>query len=601
MPLRAALLLAIAFTAAPLAARNVIFVDNARAGGAGTYERPFATLSEAAGKGVAGDVIYVAEGNAPYEGGIALKAGQQLIGAAEGLDVPFIAAVQGPGPTIHGGVWMQGDNVVAGCTIVVETGSGIGAAFPTGPLAIRKTFIRASKQAFGMILRDCTSPVTIDGGGIVAAGAAGGVAIDGGSGDIVFDRFPIAGTFVSAIAVSNRSGGAVKFRNGSKIAVDDATKAAIVVESSQGIVAFDSPLRIATHGARGFVVMRSHHVEVTGGGSRIASVNAAAIEIHDAGLLAAFDSVSAGGAIAEGIVVDKVHGKLAIGSDSDVAGSGGAIRDATAGAVRIEQSSGVTLASMTIAGSGTALSLRHLSKSKFAAIDISGGGGIAARNLSDVAFDRVTIANSATAAVSLHEATGPVAFTRCTIADANGPALVVEQRFDHGNVTFDRGEISAAGRPAAAPFLVDVRTSGGSKLRVGFDSLRLHESSGSAISASASDSSALTLDIAQSYAQGLGGSFVEAAAHQSARVAVIVHDTHVDFPANRETALVSVNADDRSEGCADFAANALLSGGSVPRVRLRTAATARMMIAGAAPAAGQSSDGTVFTPVPSCR
>src|SRR5689334_11457365 len=138
--------------AAPAAARNVYFVDNARtAPGSGAPDAPFIKLSQAAAASHDGDIIYVAEGVAPYDDSITLKRGQLLIGAAYGLDAvavdlkeaisaPPTPAVQGPGPTIHGGVWLMGDNVVAGCTIVAESGSAVGSSAPSGPISIRNTF-----------------------------------------------------------------------------------------------------------------------------------------------------------------------------------------------------------------------------------------------------------------------------------------------------------------------------------------------------------------------------------------------------------------------------------------------------------------------------
>src|SRR5689334_15083273 len=83
----AAALFAIGVSAAAFGAgRPVVFVDSTRAGGAGTYDQPFATLADAARSSGMGAIIYVAEAPTPYEGGIALSRGQMLIGSAYGLD-----------------------------------------------------------------------------------------------------------------------------------------------------------------------------------------------------------------------------------------------------------------------------------------------------------------------------------------------------------------------------------------------------------------------------------------------------------------------------------------------------------------------------------
>ncbi len=129
--------LVVLFLCAPAfaAGRRVIFVDNSRsAEGAGTRDQPYRRLALAQSFSSIGDVIYVAEGS--YDEGITLKKGQLLIGAAYGLesirvdlkielDAPIVAAVQGPGPSIHGTITMVGDNVVAGLTSVVEKTTGL--------------------------------------------------------------------------------------------------------------------------------------------------------------------------------------------------------------------------------------------------------------------------------------------------------------------------------------------------------------------------------------------------------------------------------------------------------------------------------------------
>src|SRR6266550_9100807 len=98
---------------ASAAARRVIFVDNRRVSGNGSYGSPFPTLAEAQQSSRMSDVLFVAETDRPYEENISLQKGQMLIGSAYGLDAvqtelnttvdaPPRAAAQGTGPIIHG-------------------------------------------------------------------------------------------------------------------------------------------------------------------------------------------------------------------------------------------------------------------------------------------------------------------------------------------------------------------------------------------------------------------------------------------------------------------------------------------------------------------
>jgi hypothetical protein len=618
--------LACVFVAAsPAAARNVYFVDNARTAGpaVGSFEKPFTTLAQAASVSHDGDVIYVADGNAPYDGSILLKRGQLLIGSAYGLDAvavdlkevlsaPPTPAVQGPGPTIHGGVWLSGDNVVAGFTIAAESGSAIGASAPSGPITVRKTYIRTAARATALYLAQCSFPITIDGGGIEASAFGSGISIDGGIAAITFDRFPVTGSFTSAIAISNRGGGAVKFRNGSKIAIDDARNA-IVISNSKGPIAFEMPVAIATRGGRGLVVTSSGPVVFSGGASRIATTNGAALEVHDARLTATFDRVSAEGVapgvLNEGIVIDKLTGKISVTGQDGKAGSGGTIRKARLYGIRITQSADVRLSSIDIADSGSAsaecpedldrksnvrcaagLYLRHVARSHLDDIAITGGGasGLTANNVRDVVFEGLHVSGNGTDAkdpsVLIQEAGGTITFNRCRLTDGAGGGIVAEQRFNAGRLVFEHCEISAPNRPSAAPYLVRVQTVGDGKLQLAFNALQLRDSAGSAFSASASDSSTLSLAIVDSYAEHLGGSFVDIAARQPTHVAFSLRGTRVAAPGSVGRPLISIEGGDDPadafDACIDIAGNTLTFGGGAPAIRVR-APHAKVNVVGA--------------------
>src|SRR6266852_3784613 len=260
-------LLILAFAlATPVAVARVIFVDNSRAEeGSGSFEHPFKRLPAAQAASGFGDVIYVAEGNAPYVEGIELKRGQMLVGSAYGLealradlkvqlDAPIVAAVQGPGPIINGTINAAGDNFVAGCTIATDRAAGFVAQSPQGKLSIRNVWFRPSGDAFAIAIQEAIAPVSISGGGIIATARGSGIAIYGGSAAVTIEHFPMSGEFGSAVYLANRTRGSVRFSGGSPIKVADAAHDVITVTNVAAPVAFDDRLDINTHGGRGLVI-----------------------------------------------------------------------------------------------------------------------------------------------------------------------------------------------------------------------------------------------------------------------------------------------------------------------------------------------------------
>lgn len=609
--------------ATPAAARNVFFVDNSKGGGNGSYARPFANVTQAAAAALPGDVIYVAEGSGPYDGSVTLKPGQFLIGAAYGLDAiavelkevldaPPTPAVQGPGPTIHGGVWLAGNNVVAGCTIVAESGSAIGSSAPSGPISIRNTVIRAAARATALYLAQASVPVTLTACSIEGSAGGSGIGIDGGVGPITFDRVPVTGSFSAAVSITNRGGGAIKFGNGSKIAIDDA-RSAIVIGNSKGPITFENAVSIVTHNGRGIVVTSSGPVVFSGAPLRVAAANGAALEIHDSRVTAGFESVSAEGVapgvLKEGIVLDKVTGRVSIGAPNGTPGSGGTVRNARLYGMRITQSADMRVSAIDIVDSGSAtaecpedlgqnsnvrcgagLYLRHVQRSRLGDITITGGGasGITANNLRDVVFDNVRVSGNGTdtkdPSLLIQEAGGTLTFSRCRFIDAAGGGIAAEQRFNAGRLVFDHCEIAAPNRPTAAPYLVRAETFGQGRLQLAFNALQLRDNAGSAFYGSAADASSLSLSINESYAERIGGTFVELSARQPTHLVFSLHDTRVVAPGSRGRSLIDIDAGataaDTVDACIDIAGNELTFGGGAPAIRVR-GAHAKVNVAGA--------------------
>ena len=596
----------------------VVFVDNAKGGGVGTYERPFATLGEAQAVTREGDVIYVAEGNAPYEGGITLKRHQMLIGAAFGLDAaavefhtrldsPAVPAVQGPGPTIHGGVWMSGDNVVAGCTIVVESGTAIGCSTPDAATTLRKVFVRPARFAAGIVLQG-PGLVSIIGGGVEGATSGAALMISGGNADVTIERFPISGSFGTAVSIGGRDRGNVVFRNGSRLKIADATQDAIVLVNCKAPVVFGDPLQVVTHGGRGLLA-RNSKLTISGGNSSIESHNAPAIELHDVAADVVLEAVSAAGVapgrLGDGIVLDKIHGKFVVGGRDEKVGSGGTIRNAQSYGIRIAQSNGIRIAHVAIIDSGSAdatcadateretnlrcraaMYLRHVSGSAFEDVAITGGAGVGlnANNIAGVTFTGLQIAGAGSTiqepGLLLQEASGTIAFSLCRILDGAGGAAIFEQRFNSARITFVRCDLGAPQRPAAAPWLLRARTSGSARLEIALANSQIHETSGGALAIESNESSQVSLTVDDTTVQRIGGRAIDLLARNAARARLSVHRSFLYAPLS---ALAGKDPSDTAAVCAELSENHVVTSGSEPPIRVgATSARSTVRVVGPA-------------------
>ena len=570
----------------PLAAagRHVVFVDNSRTEeGAGTYDHPFRKLASAQASSAIGDVIYVAEGSSPYDESITLKKSQMLIGAAYGLeavrvdlkvelDAPIVAAVQGPGPAIRGTVSMTGDNVVAGITSVTDRAAGLVASAPEGPLTIRNVWFRPSRAGYAMALQETRGAVTVAGGGIIAAEGGSGITIYGGAGNVSFEHFPISGDFGSVIALSGRSAGTIKFGKSSPIKVSDAVRDAIVISRVVGDVVFDEPLSVVTHGGRGLVIENSKKV-VVAAGSKIATTNAAAVNIFNSTVDVQLDRVDAAalppGRLAEGIGINAMHGRF-------VVANGGTIRDAQAYGIRVEQSDAVKIAKVEIVESGAVagklqcpadlgasadvvcrggLFLRHVKGAAFENVVVDGGSknGLVANNVGDLTFKQLELRRSG---ALLQELSGTLAFSGCKIADGGG--VTIEQRFNRARLSFDHCTFASPNEPQNTPFLLRVLTNGFSALEVTLTYSELHDNVGGGIELRATDTSTLTLSVADSVVQRLGGPALSGRAEKGSHAAVTMHGTRVTTPAV-QGATVQLVAADGATLCADLTGNELSS------------------------------------------
>jgi len=598
--------------------RHVVFVDNSRTEeGTGSYEKPFRRLVLAQQYSSRDDVIYVAEGSAPYDESLSLKRGQIWVGSAFGLetlrsdqlelDAPVIAAMKGTGPVINGTVTLAGDNLFAGFTVATAGPAAISATTIAGPITIRNTYVRTANRAQAIVLSSLDHPATITGGGIDATAEGNGIAIWSGTADVTFDGVSVAGNFGNAIDIRNHARGNITFKGRAAIRIADATQRAVTIAVNGGRIEFAVPLQITAR-STGLSIAQSS-VKIGGGSSWITTSNATALEIRDANIDAGFVSISAaeaeGGKLAEGIVVDKLRGMLAVSGESEKPGSGGTIRNARLHGISVTQSSSVRFANMTLTDDGggdrskcdeaiesktnlqcrAALYLRHVAKSEFSNIAVSGGQqiGLNANNLEGVTFGGLEIRGvgdePAEAAVVLDETRGEVRFSRCAFEDAAGGAVVIAQQFNAARVTFDRCSMGAAAKPVASPYLMTLRTGGSGRLDVDVRNSDLHDNAGGALRAEAAGTSALRVSIVDSHAQRFGRTTIEITAKDQAQTALALERADVMTPAVVDRPAVTVAANDTASACVSVVQSRVYTGAADAPIRITSAPGARVSVA----------------------
>jgi hypothetical protein len=613
-------LIILAFAGAAFGA-SVAFVDNrAPTGGNGSREQPFNTIATGVSSA---SIVYVTESDKPYNESVTLRKGQMLIGSAFGLDalrtdlhietgVVGVPAMQGPGPAIHGTIETSGDNVIAGCTLFAEGVAGIGGIGAVGTLTIRNVYFKPTLAGFAIALQDQQGKVDIAGGSIEAANRGSGIVISGGYGEVIVDRFPIAGEFTAAVRIQGRRSGMIRFRRGSKLRVRDAFDDAIVIMNIErpAAVLFDDTIEVRGR-RRGLVIDRAAKV-VIGGTSSLNTANGAALEVHDSGVDLSFESVSAQGVapgtLDEGIILDRVHGPVSITGVDGKIGTGGAILYARGNGIRIDHADHVRVAGVTLTDSGVnkpargvrcagnfevnstaicraALYLRHISDSTFENIVIDGGSamGINANNIRNVTFGGLDVHHAGDetfeSGVLLQEAGGTITFSRSSFVDNAGSEMLVEQRFNNGKIVLDRCTLAATGRPQVAPYLIELRSFGNAKVEVEIRTGDLRDNLGSAIDAAASETSSLTIDTRDSSLQHFGHGIMTVAAKQSANARVTLRNNMVVALAS-DRPWVDVAATEAGSVCADIAANRF---SSVPGTVIHLAASpqSRLSVLGA--------------------
>jgi hypothetical protein len=189
----------------------------------------------------------------------------------------------------------------------------------------------------------------------------------------------------------------------------------------------------------------------------------------------------------------------------------------------------------------------------FENVVVDGGSknGLVVNNVGDATFKQLDLRRSG---ALLQELSGNVAFNICKIADGGG--VTIEQRFKKARVTFDHCAVSAPNQPQNTPFLLRVHANGFSALDVALTYCELHDNVGGGIELRATDTSTLSLSVADSIIQRLGDAALDGRAEKGSRATVTMHGTTVTTPAVRD-ATVKLVAADSATLCADLAGNEL--------------------------------------------
>jgi hypothetical protein len=275
--------------------------------GDGSRAAPFSTLPQAEKASAPGDTIVLVRVAAPYEQGIVLQEGQIL--TADGSESPVV-------------------RVTKGAAIAVRD---------AGNVVVRGIAIELADAGQGLALTNCKGTVAVQGGGIAGRGNGTAILIDGGDAAISFDGFPVAQSAGAAVVIRGHRGASVLFRNGSTIDVTAGTHDALALTENSGSYSFNDPVRIASRGAPALAVRDSGTFSVLDGSSTLSTAGSTAVRLSGTALAVHLASVTidGGGAVADGVVLEKVSGTFAIG--------GGVIRNLTRRGISIEQSQGVTI------------------------------------------------------------------------------------------------------------------------------------------------------------------------------------------------------------------------------------------------------------------
>lgn len=448
--------------AAVRSAYRVWYVDNsAGVAGDGRDAAPFTTLKAAESASAAGETVFVRAGNggaSGYDEGFILKAGQSLTG--QGITSPIQVALNGATVTLLApagtpnvarasagtGIQLATDNTVQGIRVATSDGAGIAGdgfgTFTAAELSVDATGGAAldlengiAAAAFGTVssagsgengLRLVNVGGTLSATGGLLTGAAGvAVLVQGGDGIATY-----AGDVVSTvrtarvegrtggvltlsgslndtgagILVQNNVAGTIAFTGASKVISTGASAGVTLADNGAAIIQFaGGGLAITTTSGDGFRATDGGVVTVTGAGNAILTSAGTALRVVDAATGAAglsFRSIAAAGGV-NGILLRNTDGANTLQvTGTGSAGSGGTIQSTSGDGVRMENVSGVSLASVIIRDNlGSGIAGENVSGFALAGSTVLNNGDNAAADEAGIQFQNLLGASSITESV----------------------------------------------------------------------------------------------------------------------------------------------------------------------------------------------------------
>jgi hypothetical protein len=377
-----------------VAAAKVWYVNaDAAAGGDGSSEHPFNSLSDvsgASGPDVAGDIIYVAEAAGDYNGNMTLLANQQLIGSGAALVVggsTLMAAGSATTLTNTAGdaITLNSGNTVSGFAIGNTSGAGItgsnvgtltirnmsdtgtgkiiditGLAGNSASLtydtatttsssseAIKLTGINGAFTATAGAISGATGTDVLISGGTAAVGigssitsvAGGAVEVTGrgaGAGGVTFSgALNVSGG--TGISVHDNTAGTTTFSNATKVINTGAGAAVSLATNAGATVSFtNGGLDIDTTSGTGFSATGGGTVNVSGSGNDITATAGQALNLTGVTGSTTFGTIASTGA-GQGILISNVDN-----STVNITGTT-TINGATTDGIRIENSDNSTV------------------------------------------------------------------------------------------------------------------------------------------------------------------------------------------------------------------------------------------------------------------
>jgi hypothetical protein len=488
-------------------ANRVWYVKNSGAAGNGQSQNPFNTLAAAQAASLAGDTIFVYNGNNTTSGqnaGITLKNNQQLIGEGVALVVntvtlvpagtkPLITNTAGSAVTLANGNTVKGLNVTgpsgngidgtntAGLTMDTMTIQGAGAASsgfvlstPTGTVTVTNTAI--SNSPFGLTINGGTAAFTMNNTNTISSnagqrtinfanlGATAVVAIGAG----------ITDNGIGMQVASSASGAQISFTGTQTLATT--TNTAVTLATNSGaIISFSGTLAITTTTGIGFTASAGGTINVSGTanittGAAANGLSLNAITIGGSGVT--FNSVSTTGATTGINLVN-------FAAAGTVTVNGGTISNGTTGVSLQGTNTSLTLAGVTITGPTTGIT----NTTNFGTLTIGASVNVSATNALVLTTGAVsgTFANvTATAGgVSLTGVTGTWGATAGSLTGVAGSPTFNVSGGSGGTITWG-GTISQAAANTA------VTIAGGNSNTINFGGAVTSQTAGTGITLTAS-------------------------------------------------------------------------------------------------------------------